>query len=266
MTYLTPVVDYGGWCAKREDLAGFTDPAMPSGAKVRQYGRMIAGQDAGLPLVVGCAAASAMQVYVAAAALAHGREAVVVVPRRKVRTPSTVWAAAHGATIVETAPGYMTVVRARARAERDRIGGAVRWDMTLAATDTAAQVTNLPPCRRVIVPTGSGLTAAGVIAGMVDTGREGVVVAVTVSPMADAHGIWAQAAGFLGCQREAATAAGVTLEVIPPAGRYDAPHHGAALPEPAAMPLDAYYAAKAFHYVTAGDVFWVPGRRPLEAC
>lgn len=54
------------------------------------------------------------QIALAYAARAHGHRATVFCAKRYYRHPRTVEAAAAGATVHEVAPGYLTVVRARA--------------------------------------------------------------------------------------------------------------------------------------------------------
>jgi 1-aminocyclopropane-1-carboxylate deaminase/D-cysteine desulfhydrase-like pyridoxal-dependent ACC family enzyme len=255
---ITPVETFGGWWAKREDYAGYTTRDAPSGAKVRQYAAMIDAAPPGTALIVGCSADSAMQVYVAHAGEARGRRAVIVVPARRQRSAATAWAAAHGATIDEVRPGYPSVYRSRARGYALALGGAVRWDRDYAARDTAAQVVNLPAAaRRIVIPTGSGLTAVGVIGGLIAAEREDVtVVCVAVSGMATAADIGAGVARVFGV-----TYHGIAVDIIAPNSPYGRPGRpDAALPD--GTPLDPFYAAKALQYVADGDVFWVSGRRP----
>lgn len=258
---LTPVQAFEGWHAKREDLAGYTDEASPSGAKVRQYRAMIEAAPDNAVLGVGCSADSAMQIYVAHSAHVYGRRAYVVVPGRNDRTAATRYAAAMGAEIIEVSPGYPSVYRARLRALAGDLGvPMVRWDLGHAARDTAAQVVNLPAdARRVIVPTGSGLTAAGIIGGLAAIERPDVeVVAVCVSGLASEAKVRGSAEKFFGAD----AAAGARLHVIPPASAYGRPT-AATLPDGTA--LDPFYAAKARDHVRPGDVFWVSGRRPAAA-
>lgn len=256
MTSLTPVHAHGGWWAKREDLAGYTGPDAPSGAKVRQYAAMIAASPDDAALMVGCSADSAMQMYVAHAAATHRRTGIVVVPKRAARSAATDYAASMGAEVVEVSPGYPAVYRKRMRELAGTLGvPVVRWDRRYAAHDTAAQIANLPEgARRVVVPTGSGLTAAGVIGGLHAAGRHDVaVVAVCVSPLAVGDVIAETVAGMFGH--------GVTtpLDVVPPASAYGKPIVGT-LPD--GTVLDPFYSAKALTHVGEGDVFWVSGRRP----
>ena len=55
----------------------------------------------------------------------------------------------------------------------------VQWDNQIAASDTAQQVANIPAeAKRIIVPSVSGLAAASVIGGLVDSDRGDVEVVV----------------------------------------------------------------------------------------
>lgn len=258
---LTPVDRFGDWYAKREDRAGFTGTDAPSGAKVRQYNAMIANAPPGTPLVVGCSADSAMQIYVAHAARVLGRRGVVVVPARAKRSAATCWAADAGAEIIEVRPGYPSVYRAAARTVARKYGGAVRWDAAYAVRDTAKQTENIPAgVRRVIVPSGSGLTAAGVIWGLAVRGRADVsVVIVAVSELATAERVADLVEKYFSTWRgpHPDNVPGMIYERA--RGPYRKPCY-AALPD--GMILDPFYAAKASTYIRPGDCLWVSGRRP----
>lgn len=252
---LTRVDRFGGWWAKREDLACDAGPHLPAGSKVRQYLAMAANHPPGTPMIVGCSADSCQQVYVAAAAKQAGCRGVVVVPARAKRTPATEWCAAMGAEVVEVRPGYPSVCRAEAKRRAAELGGCIRWDRAKAVADAADQCANLPECRRVVVPTGSGLTAAGVLAGLAAAGRRGVtVVAVAVSGMAKESVVLKLAAGL-------ASGPLPPFWLVPPCCPYGQPRR-AALPDD--TPLDSYYAAKAVRHIQDGDCLWVPGRRPVD--
>lgn len=272
----TPVHGSGsGYWWKREDLAGYTTAGAPSGAKVRQYAAMIEAAPPDAVLMVGCAADSAMQVYLAHAAQTYDRPAVAVVPHRKTLSESSAWAQAHGCHLVTVSPGYPSQYRKKMREMAAEAGvPVVRWDRRLALADTAGQViasltaeplvtggavpARFPDdLRRVVVPSGSGLTAAGVLAGLAHLGHTHVeVVAVAVSDMATEDGI-----------RDTAAMAGIDSTAVPltlhrsrlPYGRRNPLSH--VLPD--GTPLDAYYAAKAVDHVRPGDLFWVSGRRPF---
>jgi 1-aminocyclopropane-1-carboxylate deaminase/D-cysteine desulfhydrase-like pyridoxal-dependent ACC family enzyme len=250
--------------AKREDLACFQDEAMPSGAKVRQYAAMIAAAPADAVLAVGCSAASAMQIYVAAMGEQLQRPAYIAVPRRKERHPCTEWCAKHGATIIETVPGYPSVFRARIRERMKELGlTAVPWSVRMAALDTAAQVANIPPeARRIVVPNGSGLTAAGIIGGLWQWGRQHDVEVHIVSTH-DTVGTPAQVGRlvekyFGGCAVKDARVSW-RAQTMP----YQKPAPAYTLAD--GTLLDPFYAAKAACYCGAEDVLWITGRRPLAS-
>lgn len=254
---LTPVMQFGEWWAKREDLACFAGLHLSSGSKVRQYAAMIAAAP-GQPLLVGCSANSAMQIYIAEAAKAAGVPGIVYVPRRAQLTRATAYAREMGAEIVEVAPGYLSVVRSRARERAGLLGRYVRWDAEAAVIDAIAQCENLPKkAKRIVVATGSGLTCAGILAGMAKFGFRQPVMAVCVSNMADAAKIDA-----LARQHTAKGLPRFHVEHTPQ--KYDDPV-AASLPD-GGTPLDPFYAAKVLPYIKPGDCFWIPGRRASGAC
>lgn len=260
---LTEVQDFGTFWAKREDRFAQFGPDGPTGSKVRQYVKMAnAAPDA--TMIVGCSADSAMQVYVAAAGKHYGVPAIVYVPARKQRTSSTQYAVDMGAELVEVRPGYLSVVRSRARDKAREIGKVVRWNPHAAFLDTVQQCENIPEgVKRVIVPTGSGLTASAVLAGL--RGRRGIrVVAVAVSGMPSELGIRGSSVRFL-CPHGKLLSGPVD---IPPLDFISAavPYGVVCMAElPDGTKLDPYYAAKAYRYVEPGDCLWVSGCRPLAA-
>lgn len=253
---LTRVDDYGGWWAKRDDLANAGDPRTdPAGSKVRQYARMAAAQP-GAPMVVGCSADSAMQIYVAAAAATAGCPGIIYTAARATLTAATEYARRRGADVRFVRPGYLSCIRARAREESKRLGSVVRWDVTGAVRDAAVQVANLPRAAlRIVVATGSGLTAAGVAAGLGEVGWYCPVTAVAVSPLASVVSMEKAA-------RRVFAGKLPPLTVMRAAGQYG---EWVAARLPCGAVLDPYYAAKALAFVRPGDVLWVPGMRPLES-
>lgn len=258
-TKLTPVECYGNIWAKREDRAAYTDAGMPSGAKVRQFMAMARTAPPGTPMIVGCAAVSAMQVYVAAAARAFNTRAIVYVPGRATPTASTRWAASMGAEINEVRPGYASVYRKRARDRAMAEGGAIKWNVDHAIEDTAAQVRNIPAdVARIVVPTGSGLTAIGVLVGLARIGRNTPVFAPCVSDMAELEKIIETVQRYVPGWRAARR-----IAMFPPQSKYETPVHRTL---PNGDMLDPYYAAKAWGHVRPGDCLWVSGRRPTAAC
>lgn len=252
---LTRVDCFGDWFAKRDDLAAYTGPEFPAGSKVRQYLRM-AKTTPGAPMVVGCSADSAMQIYVAAAAYQTNVKGIVFTAGRAEPTDATQYAQRWGADLREVRPGYLSVIRNRARAYGKELGQVVRWDVAGALRDAAEQTANLPDeVRRIIIPTGSGLTAAGVMAGMAERGHKASVVVAAVSDMADVENI-------------EASASKLTTKQLPSLHLIRAPYeYGQWLARrlPDGTPLDPFYAAKALDYIQPGDCLWLPGLRPVEA-
>jgi 1-aminocyclopropane-1-carboxylate deaminase/D-cysteine desulfhydrase-like pyridoxal-dependent ACC family enzyme len=253
---LTRISQFDGWCAKREDEAGYVDAGYPSGSKVRQYAAM-AARSPGAAMIVGCSANSAMQIYVAAAAKRAGVPGIIYTARRGERTAATQYAVALGAQVIEWGSGaYLSVLRSKAREHAVGLPSYVMWDPGAALRDAADQCRNLPGwARRVLVPTGSGLTCAGVLAGLAEQGSGATVVAVAVSGMATYEEIIRQAVK-------------VTRRVLPPFEliRVPVPYDKWATRRlPDLTPLDPFYAAKALAYVQPGDCLWIPGLRPLAA-
>lgn len=253
---VTPVHKFGGIYVKREDLAAYVGYQYPSGSKVRQYNKMVQAADKDAELVVGCASSSAMQIYVAAAAAQNSRRAVVFVPARKERTSATEYAIALGAEIHEVRPGYMNVVRARAR-EYGKGKKVVRWDVMGAVEDAAAQVTNIPDVKRIVVASGSGLTAVGIAVGLARQERQIPLEIIATSNLVTVGSI-------LGLYFKAMNTPWMTtpveFAVRRADSRYEAPHLQR-LPD--GTPLDPFYGAKAWEFCKEGDLLWTPGLRPV---
>lgn len=254
---LTRVSKFDGWTAKREDEAFLFDPEYPSGSKVRQYITMSKASP-GAPMLVGCSADSAMQIYVAASAKQAGVPGIVYTAKRKERTAATEYALRLGAEVVEVPCGYLSVLRARARDRAKELGSCVRWDVRAALNDTMLQCKNLPKsAKRILVPTGSGLTASGVLAGVARYFKnpQPEVLLIAVSEMADEESIRANAEKLTNHKIG-------QFSFVRAPGKYG-DWKAAKLPDGTA--LDPYYAAKAFPYIGPGDCLWVSGVRPLSA-
>lgn len=261
---ITAVQKLDGWWAKREDWAAYNASMdYPSGLKVRQYLAMAATMP-DVPMVVGCAAGSAMQIYVAHAAQLCKREAYVFVPARKIPTLATVYAEMKGAKVTHVKGTFTNVARAKAKQfVKDTLDGhCIPWLPRLAVEDVVRQCVNLPRgCRRVVVPCGSGLCAAGVVIGIakhIPMAEWPTVHAVAVSDLAGLDDIL-QLVNKYYPERAYDIP---TLTYVRAPGKYgDA--RMAHLPD--GTRLDAWYAAKALPYVEGGDCLWVTGCRPLAA-
>jgi 1-aminocyclopropane-1-carboxylate deaminase/D-cysteine desulfhydrase-like pyridoxal-dependent ACC family enzyme len=265
MTDLSPVHKFDNVWVKREDIACWSDLGSPSGSKVRQYTAMVA-KNPGAPCIVGCSSFSCQQVYVASAAKQAGVPGIIYVSARKELTDATRYCKALGAEINEVKPGYMNVVRKRARDRAKALGAVVQWDVSLALEDAMEQCANIPSSvKRVVIPTGSGLTASGVLAGLAISGHKASVLAVAVSGMADEKKIQ-QAAVKLIRSHFVKTGESINSPDLPKFELINHPddygdYMRGRLPD--GTPLDPWYAAKAFSYLTEGDCFWPVGLRPI---
>jgi len=260
---ITPIHKFGDIYVKREDLSHWSSLDHPSGSKVRQYAQMAANSTVdGIcpPCLVGCSANSAQQIYVASTAKRLNTRGIIYTAKRKTKSDATKYALKLGAEVNEIKPGYLSNIRKHARQRMTNLNRQiVEWDRTKAIEDTIAQCKNIPigKIKRIIVPTGSGLTAAGVLAGTIDIFNPRIeVVAICTSPMADKVKILRLACIvrknlISNCDR---------LTVILPATPYDVPKI-ARLPD--GTPLDPFYSAKAFGYLQPGDLLWTPGLRPV---
>lgn len=257
---ITPVEFYvdRGWFAKREDLAERIGPENCSGAKVRQYLKMVKRTPEGTPCAVGCSATASMQLYVADVAQRLGRPAFISVPQRKKKTALTEWAEAHGAKIDYLKCGWPNYVRQQSRLLSQKLG-AVRWDRMAAVEDARTQVSNLRPgVQRIVVACGSGLIATGIALGLMDLDRTDVsILLVDICGMVKLEKFHHRLA-----------------PLMPPFCRY-APKVELVVSKykygelcraelPTGDPLDGNYAAKCVEFLRPGDCLWVSGMRPIS--
>lgn len=259
---ITPVERMGNFYVKREDLAFWRSPDHPSGSKVRQYLKMAEACELSRfsypPCIVGCSANSCQQIYVASTAMLLETKGIIYVPGRKVKSSATAYCESIGAEVVEVRPGYLSVVRARAKAGAKELGQVVQWNPQLAIEDTAAQCVNIPEdVKRIIVASGSGLTAAGIVRGLYKIHRFDIeVVSISTSTQGSEKAIKAKIPDWWDWMPKE------MLRVIPSSVPYDK-HQVASLPD--GTPLDPFYSAKAFKYIESGDLFWAPGLRPIRS-
>jgi 1-aminocyclopropane-1-carboxylate deaminase/D-cysteine desulfhydrase-like pyridoxal-dependent ACC family enzyme len=259
---LTRIDDFTDFYAKRED-SFCLDKRSANGAKVRQYLAMIAQSNPRAALAVGCGRFSAMQIYVAELAHELQRDAYIVVPHAATRSDATNYCINAGARVIEVSPGYPSYCRASLRkfAEQNEIE-IVKWNTQHACDDTAAQVANLPESiKRVIVPTGSALTAAGVAIGLARAHRKIMTLCVSVSQM-----VRTKDQVLKLCKKYAPTVEidEDRIKVVNHRMNYRHALRDVRLPD--GTLLDPYYAAKAYGACCKGDCLWVVGRRPLALC
>ncbi len=266
-TGITQIDEFNGKFVKREDLAFWSSLEYPSGSKVRQYLNM-AGFTEWMngfyepgtepPCLVGCSANSAMQIYIAATARMLKTKGIIYVPKRKVRSDATNYAVKMGSEVNEIKPGYLSVIRKAARQRAIDLKQYVEWDRKAAIQDTITQCENIPiEIKRIIVPTGSGLTAAGIVAyyaNRPDQHNWPEIVVVATSPMASERQI--RSLAF----RLSNSMFMPPIKFIGPTTPYDTPVIES-LPD--GTPLDPFYAAKAWKYMQTDDLLWPPGLRPV---
>lgn len=184
MSSLTPIENRNGRLYKREDLHAL--PAGVNGAKLRACQHLIEqARRRGATRVVSAASVlspqNAMATIVAAE---NGMAATVIVggskPETAIKHPSMRMAAAYGAEIVHVPVGYNPYLQKAARDLVERTPGSywLRYGITtppeasreeLAAFHRTGgdQVANLPDTvRTLVVPFGSGNSAAGVLYGL----------------------------------------------------------------------------------------------------
>lgn len=174
-------------------------------------------------------------------------------------TPELAAAQAAGAAVVGHRPGHNSVIVARAREDaRSRGWREIPFGMECreAVRQTAGQAAALaaaPPdgLRRIVVPVGSGMSLAGILAGLARAGCAvpvvGVVVGADPAKRLDAYAPpgWRQR---------------VTLVRSPL--DYHAPAATTVLD---GVRLDPIYEAKCLPYLRAGDLLWIVGIRPTRA-
>lgn len=182
-TWLSPVENRDGRLYKREDLAAL--PVGVNGSKLRACEHLIGrAAQAGAKRVISAASVLSPQSAMAAVlAQRHGLGCTVVVggtkPSTVIRHPSIRMAVDHGASLEFAAVGYNPALQSYARklAAIDPYAYWLQYGITtpLAATraelrafhDVAArQTANLPRVETLVLPFGSGNTAAGVLLGI----------------------------------------------------------------------------------------------------
>jgi hypothetical protein len=252
---ITPVEEHGGFQVKRDDLFGVRGSM---GGKARTCWALAtalavngAGFPTGAPLagLVTAGSRQSPQVNIVAAVAAElGVPCRVHVPSGDL-TPELLAARAHGAEVVQHRPGRNSVIIARARAdaaERGWLEVPFGMECPEAVEATAAQAAELPPAARYVVPVGSGMTLAGVLAGLERAGNPAPVLGV-VCGADPARRLDRWAPGW----RARCTLVGAGMDY----------HRHAAQTRLGGLELDPIYEAKCLPHLRAGDLLWVVGRR-----
>lgn len=244
----TPVEWHGGYAVKRDDLF---DVGGSRGGKVRTCLALAERAAAeGRQGLVTAGARHSPQVNIVATVAAHlGLRCRAHIPAGPV-TPELEAAAAAGAQLIAHRPGHNSVIVARARADAAALGwGHIPFGMehAEAVRQTAGQVGWVAASApRIVVAVGSGMSAAGIVAGLHAARSSARVLGVCVG--ADPR---PRLNKFCAGWR-------ARLELVPAGLPYHKPY-----PEPhlGDLALDPYYEAKCLPHLGAGDLFWVVGIR-----
>lgn len=252
---VTPVERVGNVWLKRDDKFAIGGSR---GGKVRTCLRLaVEAQARGATVLVTAGSRQSPQVnIVATIAATLGMDAECHVPDGEM-TPELEAAESMGATLIRHRPGYNSVIVARAKESARRPGYAeipFGMETPLAIECTRGQVANLPfgQMRRLVVPVGSGMTLAGVLAGLADVGWGSTPEVVGVVVGADPT---ARLDKYLQGWQWVARLIRSELDY----------HEHAPVTNLGGVELDPVYEAKCLPYLEEGDVLWVVGCRATVA-
>ncbi|GAA1466206.1 hypothetical protein NE857_09245 [Nocardiopsis exhalans] len=241
---LTPVEEHGGVLVKREDA---WSRGGASGAKARA---LFSVADGAAGLLSAGARISPQLERAALVAQALGIPARLHTGWGKV-TPETSVAVSTGAELFRHRPGRLSVIRARYRADAERLApmgwACVPFGMEHPTylQQVSEQASRLPWTRRIVVPVGSGMTLAAILRGLNAAGNPSPVLGVRVggdptrllnwySPR------WEGRASLIDAEDSFDTAVGNVL---------------------GNLRLDPHYEAKTLPFLQEGDLLWAVGVR-----
>jgi 1-aminocyclopropane-1-carboxylate deaminase/D-cysteine desulfhydrase-like pyridoxal-dependent ACC family enzyme len=240
---LAPIEEVNGVWLKRVDhytIAGC------NGGKAQVIAAMVAGACG----VITAGPRTSSQIYIGARiAELYGIPFRCHLPRGPI-TAEMKDVEAHGGEIIQHVAGYNNVLEARAAED---LRGRRRWvgvPLWLRGPGTVRvvrkEVANVPKAaQRIVVVAGSGMTVAGVLAGLRDMRLNIPVLAVCVG--ADPTKTLDTFGGFGWRER---------CELVRPDSKYEKPAYGVRWGN---VDLDPRYEAKAAPYLRKGDLFWVAG-------
>lgn len=240
---LTPVEEHAGHLVKRDDLF---EVAGIAGGKVRTCLAIAEGA----PGLVTAGARHSPQIAIVARVAKHLGIPAVCVTAPGEATSEIRDAEANGADIIRTKVGYTNVISKGARDIADAYGYRLvpfGMEHPAAVEQTAAQVANVVDTgvSRIVVPVGSGMSLAGICAGLDVAESNLVVLGVVVG--ADPQ---KRLDRFTPSWRDRVTLvdAGVSYEKSVYARWGD-------------LRLDPIYEAKCAAFVDPGDLLWIVGIR-----
>ncbi|HEY3619494.1 MAG TPA: pyridoxal-phosphate dependent enzyme [Candidatus Sulfotelmatobacter sp.] len=247
---LTPIEQHGNVWLKRDDLFEYNGCA---GGKVRTC-LMLAmkAKERGIEgLTTAVSRDSPQGKIVATVARSLGMRARCHIPKVKVLWDKIAKAQELGAELIPHQPCYNTALRAWSKQDADRL----KWfdipfgmESEEAISQNANQVRNVPrSVSRIVIPVGSGITAAGVLHGLqrfsVDVPVLGVAVGANREKTLDK---WAP---LFGWRRM------MTLIHAPE------DYHDPVDVSIGGIKLDEIYEAKAARYLRPNDLLWIVGTR-----
>lgn len=240
---LTPVERHAGHLVKRDDLF---EVAGIAGGKVRTCA-WLARDAVGL---VTAGARHSPQIAIVARVARHMGIPAICVTAPGQDTPEIVDAVQHGAEIIRAKVGYTNVISARAREVAEDHGWTLipfGMEHVAAVEQTSSQVVNViaSGAQRIVAPVGSGMSLAGILAGLGAAGSTlpvlGVVVGADPTKRLDRF-----ASGW----RDRAT--------LVPAG---VPYEKSVYVRWDDLRLDPIYEAKCARFVEPSDLLWIVGIR-----
>lgn len=162
---------------EHEGISVVRDDLFPGGTKARYLMRLFDQAD---ELVYASPAEGGAQSALAICAEKLGKKATIFVAKRKQVHDRAYMAKAHGATVYQVAPGYLTVVQARARKYCEDTGAllapfGVNMPETIEAIAAAARATGIEP-DEVWAAAGSGVLSRGLAAAWPRARRHAVQV------------------------------------------------------------------------------------------
>jgi 1-aminocyclopropane-1-carboxylate deaminase/D-cysteine desulfhydrase-like pyridoxal-dependent ACC family enzyme len=250
---LTPVQRRGSFWFKRDDLFWFRGVKDANGGKVRTM-LLLAQGATGL---VACGDRISTQIPRAATVAKMLGLPVRIHTASGEFTDGMATAAALGADIVQHDPGYLNVVKARAREDAQALGyKEVPWAVECqeCIEATAPQAANLPPdASRIVVVVGSGMSLAGVLNGMEKASITTPVLGVMVGGSRDKVEARLDTYAPVGWRDR--------VSLVESASDFHSP---APATELEGVQLDPFYEAKVIPFVQPGDCVWCVGIRASE--
>jgi len=168
--------------------------------------------------------------------------------------PEVLMAGSAGAEIIQHKAGYNSVIIARAREDAEKTGYTeipFGMECQIAVIETSSQVANIPDdTKRIIMPVGSGMSLAGVLAGLKEYGKDIPVLGVRVGADPTER-----------LDKYAPDEWRDMVTIVEAGMDYDTP---APVTELNGINLDPIYEAKCIPFVEDGDLFWIVGIRASE--